>query len=186
MSKKVKGSHRRAKAKTSLAKLHQRIANQRKAVLHEVSDHLTRNYKVVCIEDLNVRGMTKNHSLARAVNDAGFGMFRQMIEYKAALRGGTVTVIHRFAPSSKRCSACGQLHEMPLDQRVMVCDCGNVMDRDLNAAKNILNFGLDTLTPDLKRAQESRTRKPTVRRGKDVDGAKMTTLPDSQRSARLM
>jgi putative transposase len=183
LSKKVKGSHRRAKAKTSLAKLHQRIANQRHAVLHEVSDHLTRHYKVVCIEDLNVRGMTKNHRLARAVNDAGFGTLRRMIEYKAALRGGTVAVIDRFAPSSKMCSACGQLHEMPLDRRMMVCDCGHVMDRDLNAAKNILKFGLDTLTPDLKRAQESR--KPTARRGKDVDGAKMTTLTDSHRSARL-
>lgn len=183
LSQKVKGSHRRAKAKTSLAKLHQRIANQRKAVLHDVSDHLTRHYKVVCIEDLNVCGMTKNHRLARAVNDAGFGTLRQMIEYKAALRGGTVAVIDRFAPSSNMCSACGQLHAMPLDKRMMVCDCGNVMDRDLNAANNILKLGLDTLTPDLKRAQESR--KPTASRGQDVDGAKMTTLPDFHRSARL-
>ena len=183
LSRKVNGSQRRAKAKLSLAKLHQRITRQRQAVLHEVSDHLTRHYKVVCLEDLNVRGMTKNHRLARAVTDAGFGTLRQMIEYKAALRGGTVVVINRFAPSSKTCSACGQLHEMPLEKRRMECDCGNVMDRDLNAAKNILNFGLDTLTPDLKRAQESG--KPTVRRGKDVDGAKMTTLHDSHRSARL-
>lgn len=183
LSRKVKGSHRREKAKTSLAKLHKRIADQRQAVLHEVSDHLTRNYKAVCIEDLNVRGMTQNHRLARAVNDAGFGRLRQMIEYKAALRGGTVAVIPRFAPSSKMCSACGQLHEMPLEKRQMECECGNVMDRDLNAAINILNFGLDTLTPDLKRAQESR--KPTNQRGQDVDGAKMTTLPDFHRSARL-
>ncbi len=183
LSKKVKGSNRRAKAKTALAKLHQRIANQRKAVLHEVSDHLTRHYKVVCIEDLNVRGMTKNHSLARAVNDAGFGTLRRMIEYKAALRGGTVAVINRFAPSSKMCSACGQLHEMPLNKRMMTCDCGNTMDRDQNAAKNILRLGLDTLTPDFKRAQESH--KTTARRGKDVDGAKRTTLPDSHQLARL-
>ena len=80
LSRKVKGSHRRAKARNSLAKLHKRIADQRQAVLHEVSDRLTRNYKVVCIEDLNVRGMTKNHYLARAVQDAGFGTLRQMIE----------------------------------------------------------------------------------------------------------
>lgn len=183
LSRKVKGSHRREKAKTSLAKLHARIARQRQAVLHEVSDHLTRNYKVVCIEDLNVRGMTKNHRLARAVNDAGFGTLRRMIEYKAALRGGQVVVINRFAPSSKRCSACGQLHEMPLEKRRMDCACGHAMDRDLNAAINILHFGLDTLTPDLKRAQESH--KPTKQRGEDVDGAKRTMLPDFHRLARL-
>lgn len=170
LSRKAKGSNRRAKARLSLAKLHKRVADQRRAVLHEVSDHLTRNFKVVCIEHLNVRGMTKNHRLARAVSDAGFGALRQMIEYKAALRGGTVAAIDRFAPSSKMCCRCGQLHDMPLDKRMMECDCGNAMDRDLNAATNILNIGLDTLTPDLKRAQESG--KTTVRRGAGGDGAK--------------
>ena len=99
-----------------------------------MSDHLTRNYRVVCIEDLNVKGMAKNHRLARAVNDAGFGMLRQFIEYKAALRGGTVAIIDRFTPSTRMCCKCHQIHDMPLDQRMMVCDCGNVMDRDLNAA----------------------------------------------------
>ncbi len=173
LSRKAKGSNRRAKARLSLAKLHKRIADQRRAVLHEVSDHLTRNYKVVCIENLNVRGMAKNHRLARAVNDAGFGILRQMIEYKAALRGGMVVAIDRFAPSSKMCCRCGQLHDMPLDKRTMECSCGNAMDRDHNAAINILNIGLDTLTPDLKRAQESG--KTTVRRGAGGDGAKMAT-----------
>lgn len=183
LSRKRKGSNRSAKARRSLAKLHRRIADQRRAVLHEVSDHLTRHYRVVCIEDLNVKGMAKNHRLARAVNDAGFGTLRQFIEYKAELRGGTVVVIDRFAPSSKMCCRCGQIHDMPLSARTMACDCGNEMDRDHNAAVNILNFGLDTLTPDLKRAQESG--KTTVRRGADVDGAKMPALPDSHRSARL-
>jgi len=182
LRRKVKVSHRRERAKTSLAKLHKRIADQRQAVLHEVSDHLTRNYKIVCIEDLNMRGMAKNHRLARAVNDAGFGTLRRMIEYKAALRGGTVAVIHRFAPSSKMCCKCGQLQDMPLDKRWLECDCGNAMDRDLNAAMNILNFGLDTLTPDLKRAPESH--QSTKQRGKDVDGAKMVTPADFHRLAR--
>lgn len=183
LSRKRKGSNRSAKARRSLAKLHKRVADQRRAVLHEVSDHLTRNYRVVCIEDLNVKGMTKNHRLARAVSDAGFGTLRQMIEYKAALRGGAVVAIDRFAPSSKMCCRCGQLHDMPLDKRMMDCDCGNAMDRDLNAAINILNIGLDTLTPDLKRAQEPD--KTTACRGAGVDGAKMPALPDSHRSARF-
>lgn len=183
LSRKVKGSNRSAKARNSLAKLHKRIADQRRAMLHEVSDQLTRNYKVVCIENLNVKGMVKNHHLARAVSDAGFGALRQMIEYKSALRGGTVVAIDRFAPSSKMCCQCGQLQDMPLNKRRMECDCGNIMDRDHNAAINILNIGLDTLTPDLKRAQESG--KPTVRRGSGGDGAKMPALSDFHRSARL-
>ncbi len=155
LSGKQKGSNRRAKAKLSLARLHKRIADQRLAVCHDLSDYLTRNYRVVCIEDLNVKGMAKNHKLARAVNDAGFGMLRQMIEYKAQLRGNNVVLVNRWFPSSKTCSRCGQLHDMPLDKRTMACDCGNPMDRDLNAAINILNYGLDTLQPDLKRTQES-------------------------------
>ena len=183
LSRKVKGSNRSAKARNSLAKLHKRIADQRRAMLHEVSDQLTRNYKVVCIENLNVKGMVKNHHLARAVSDAGFGALRQMIEYKSALRGGTVVAIDRFAPSSKMCCQCGQLHDMPLNKRRMECDCGNIMDRDHNAAINILKFGLDTLTPDLKRAQESH--KTTVHRGAGGDGAKMPALSDFHRSARL-
>lgn len=123
-------------------------------MLHELSSHLTRTYKVVCLEDLNVRGMVRNRRLARPINDAGFGMLRRMIEYKAKLRGVEVAAIDRYEPTSKTCSECGQLHDMPLDKRTMVCDCGNIMDRDMNAARNILARGLDTLRPDLKCTQE--------------------------------
>lgn len=155
LARKQKGSNRRAKAKLSIARLHKRVSDQRQAVLHELSDHLTRNFKVVCIEDLNVRGMVKNRRLARAVQDAGFGALRRQIEYKAGLRDVQVVVIGRFDPTSKTCSQCGQLHEMPLRERLMNCDCGNTMDRDLNAAFNIKRRGLDTLTPDQKRTQEA-------------------------------
>ena len=154
LSRKVKGSRRRAKAKLKVAKLHARISNQRKAVLHELSDKLTRTYKVITIEDLNVSGMVKNRSLARAVSDAGFGELRRQIEYKAAWRGVTVVVANRFFPSSKMCHACGQVHDIPLSARTMECDCGHVMDRDLNAALNLNEYGLDALKPDLKRTQE--------------------------------
>jgi putative transposase len=155
LSRKRQGSNRRAKAKLSVARLHKRIADQRQAVLHELSDKLTRTHQVVCIEDLNVRGMLNNRRLARAISDAGFGELRRMIEYKAELRGGRVVVIGRFEPTSKTCSECGQIHDMPLAKREMRCDCGNVADRDLNAARNILARGLDTLAPDLKRTQEA-------------------------------
>lgn len=154
-SRKVKGSQRRAKAKLSVAKLHQRISNQRAAVLHELSDKLTRTYQVITIEDLNVKGMTKNRKLARVIADAGFGELRRQIEYKAHWRGVTVVIAHRFFPSSKMCHVCSQVHDMPLDKRIMACDCGNVLDRDLNAARNLDQYGLDALKPDLKRALES-------------------------------
>lgn len=154
LRRKQNGSRRYAKAKRSVARLHQRIENQRQAVLHEVSDRITRTYQTICIEDLNVKGMTKNRRLARAISDAAPGTLRRMIEYKAALRGGRVVVISRWAPSTRMCSKCGQLHDMPLGKREMRCDCGNSMDRDQNAAINILKFGLDTLAPDLKRTQE--------------------------------
>lgn len=156
LSRKQKGSNRRARAKLAVAKLHKRISDKRQAVLHELSDRLTRDYKVICLEDLNVKRMVKNGKLARPISDAGFGTLRRMIEYKAELRAVRVAVVGRFEPTSRTCSECGQLHDMPLDKRTMECDCGNVMDRDLNAARNILARGLDTLGPDLKRTQELR------------------------------
>jgi putative transposase len=156
LSRKQPKSNRRARAKLAVAKLHKRISDQRQAVLHELSDHLTRNWKVITIEDLNGRGMIRNRKLARAVSDAGFGTLRQMLTYKAELRGVELVVADRFFPSSKMCSACGQIHEMPLEKRTVECDCGNVMDRDLNAAVNLNEYGRATLLRDLKRTQESR------------------------------
>ena len=156
LSRKQKGSNRRAKAKLSLAKLHKRIADQRQAVCHELSDYLTGNYQTICIEDVNVSGMVKNHNLARAINDAGFGMLRSMIQYKAELRGNTVVLVDRWFPSSKTCSECGLINsDVVLGVDAWQCECGAQHDRDLNAAINILNYGRDTLERDLKRTQES-------------------------------
>jgi len=156
LSRKQSGSNRRAKAKSSIALLHYRVANQRAAVLHELSDYLTKTYKRVVLEDLNVKGMVKNHCLARAISDAGFGMFRQMVEYKAKWRGVEVVLADRFFPSSKTCSDCGAVKSMPLNQRTYECSCGMLKDRDLNAAINLNNYGRDTLKRDLKRTQEKR------------------------------
>ena len=158
LSRKTKGSNRRARAKLKVARIHRRIANQRKAVLHELTDHLTKTYHTICIEDLNVKGMVKNHSLARAVSDAGFGMFRQFLEYKAKLRGNIIKIVDRWFPSSKTCSGCGTAKkELSLNDREFICEhCGLVMDRDHNAAVNILNHGEDTLKPTTKRTSEER------------------------------
>lgn len=152
LSRKTKGSNRHAKAKQAVAKLHYRISNQRLAVLHEVSDYLTSNFKVITIEDLNVKGMVKNHCLARAVNDAGFGMLRQFVEYKAKLRDCTVVIADRWYPSSKTCSCCGEKNnDVVLGVDKWTCpNCGVIHNRDFNASINLDNYGRDTLQLDLK------------------------------------
>lgn len=154
LSRKQRGSNRRAKAKLAVANLHKRITDQRAAVLHEVSDTLTERFDTIVIEDLAVKNMVKNHALARAILDAGFGTLRRMIEHKAALRGCEVVIAPRFYPSSKTCSECGAIKEvLSLGERVYRCDaCGHQQDRDLNASLNLLR--LHTFRADAKRTQE--------------------------------
>lgn len=106
LSRKQKGSANRKKAKAKLARLHARIANIRKDALHKLTTDLTRRFPILGIEDLNVRGMVKNRSLARSVSDMGFFEFRRQLEYKAAMRGGMVVVADRWFASSKTCSTC--------------------------------------------------------------------------------
>ncbi|MCY4153342.1 MAG: RNA-guided endonuclease TnpB family protein [Aestuariivita sp.] len=156
LSRKQKGSNRMAKAKLSLARLHQRIADQRHAVLHELSDDLTRRFDTVVIEDLNVSGMVQNRRLARAISDAGFGALKQYLQYKAELRGCTILKANRFYPSSKTCSACGAINqELGLKDRDWTCaECGADHDRDLNAAINLREYGRHTLAAVPKRTQE--------------------------------
>ena len=154
LSRKTKGSNRYAKARQAVAKLHYRISNQRLAVLHEVSNYLTAKFKLITIENLNVKGMIKNHKLARAISDAGFGMLREFIEYKAYLRGCQVVIADRFFPSSRKCSVldCDYTNDnLTLSDREWQCpDCKTTHDRDRNASWNLDNFGRDTLQLDLK------------------------------------
>jgi len=89
-----------------------------------------------------VSGMLKNRKLARAIADCGFFEFRRQLDYKCAMTGATVHVVNRFYPSSKTCCQCGTIHDMPLKRRVMSCDCGNGIDRDLNAALNLMRQAL--------------------------------------------
>lgn len=150
LSKKKPGSSRRAKAKHRVARLHLRIARQRSAVLHELSDRLTREFQTIVIEDLSVKGMVKNRTLARAIHDAGFGMFRQQLEYKSLARGNQIIVADRFFPSTKTCASCGDIQEIKLSQRTYSCSCGHHMSRDLNAALNLEQYGRHTLQGDFK------------------------------------
>ncbi|KWA83775.1 transposase [Burkholderia ubonensis] len=143
-SRKEKGSANRRKSAQRLARLHWRISNVRQDALHKLTHRLTANYGFMAIEDLNVKGMLSNRRLARHIADAGFGEFRRQLEYKAAQRGTLVEVVDRWYPSSKRCSACGAIHEaLTLADRAWGCGaCGVVHDRDLNAARNLLAEGI--------------------------------------------
>ena len=146
LSRKVKGSADRHKAKVKLAKLHARIANIRQDSLHQLTTDLTRSFHTIGIEDLNVSGMVKNRHLSRTISDMGFFEFRRQLEYKADMRGSVVVVADRFFASSKTCSASGCGHKvdkLPLSVRQWTCPvCGAVHDRDVNAAKNLQEYAV--------------------------------------------
>jgi putative transposase len=146
LSRKAKGSNNRAKARLRVARVHGRIRDRRRDVLHKLSTRIIRENQTVIIEDLSVRNMIRNHSLARAISDAGWAELRRQLEYKADWYGRTVIAIDRFYPSSKTCSACGRIVEkLPLTVREWECRCGAVHDRDVNAAINIRGAGLALL-----------------------------------------
>ena len=131
----------RDKTKQKIAKLHARIANIRNDATHKLTSHLAKNQSVVVIENLNVAGMLKNHCLAGAIADSGFGEFRRQLEYKCQWYGSQLIVTDRWYPSSQLCSGCGQRRTMPLKLRVYECSsCGVSIDRDLNAAINIKDY----------------------------------------------
>lgn len=143
LSRKAMGSKRRAKARAKVARLHAHVANQRSDAMHKATTWLASTYSDISVEDLNAAGMVKNHRLAKAVSDAAFGEFRRQLEYKTARTGATLHVVDRWFSSSKTCSKCGRVKaKLSLAERTYRCDgCGLVMDRDLNAAVNILVAG---------------------------------------------
>lgn len=146
VSRKQKGSNNRAKARLKVARIYARITDRRRDNLHKLSTRLIHENQVVMIEDLAVRNMVRNHSLARAISDAGWAQFRSMLEYKADWYGRHVVAIDRFYPSTKLCSECGAINDnLSLEIRSWTCLCGVLHDRDINAAKNIQALGLSVL-----------------------------------------
>ena len=150
LSRKQKGSNNREKAKTKLSRLHYKISNIRKDFLHKLTTNLVKQFDVICIENLNVKGMVKNCKLSCAISDLGFYEFKRQLIYKANMQGKTVKEVDRFYPSSKTCSSCGFVmakENLTLATRLWTCpNCKASHDRDVNASLNILNKADKVLT----------------------------------------
>ena len=142
LSKKQKGSKNRDKQRIKVARVHERITNQRKDFIHKLSSRLIAENQSIVIEDLSVGNMIKNHNLARSISDSGWYEFRRQLEYKSDWYGKNLITIGRFEPSSKMCT-CGAINkELKLSDRIWTCRvCGNTHDRDILASQNILRFG---------------------------------------------
>lgn len=143
LARKEKGSNNQAKARLRVARVHARIGDRRRDLLHKLSTRLVRENQVVVIEDLAVRNMVRNRKLARAISDAAWTTFREMLEYKAEWYGRELVVVDRWFPSTKTCSHCGHLLDrLTLNVRAWTCPgCGTTHDRDVNASRNILAAG---------------------------------------------
>lgn len=145
LSRKTRGSNRWNKARIKVAKCHEYIANQRADFLHKLSTRFVKEYDIICLEDLNVSGMLKNHKLARSVSDVSWSQFTTMLQYKADWYGKEIIKVDRFFASSQLCNVCGykNTETKDLSVRSWVCpNCGTSHDRDVNASINILNEGL--------------------------------------------
>lgn len=143
LSRKQKGSNGFEKQKIKVAKIHEKIANSRLDTLHKVSKELVDENQVICIEDLNIKGMIKNRKLSKHIADASWGNFVNLLQYKCDWYGRELVKVNRFFPSSKTCNECGWINQdLNLSIREWTCVNGHKLDRDLNASLNILKEGL--------------------------------------------
>ena len=169
LSRKTKGSNRYEKQRVKVARIHEKITNSRMDLIHKTTNDLIRNFDTIYLEDLNVKGMMKNHKLSKAISDVSWGKFIDTLEYKSVWNDKQVVHIDRFFPSSKTCSKCGWINNnLTLKDREWKCGkCGNIVDRDFNASINILNEGyrinnISVGTTDYERGDQIRPEKSGV------------------------
>ena len=156
LAKSKKGGQNRNKLRKQLAVKHEKETNVRKNFLHQVSNYIVKNQDIIITEDLNVRGMVRNHKLAKALSHQSFGEFFRQLEYKSDWNSKIFHKINRWFPSSKLCSQCGAIKEnLKLSDRVYKCGCGLEIDRDYNASINIKNLGLSDLNISTVETTES-------------------------------
>jgi putative transposase len=150
LSRKQKGSNNRNKSRLRVAKVHRKIINCREDFLHKLSRRIVDKNQVIIVENLAIKNMMQNHKLAKAIHQVGWGMFMTMLKYKAEQEGKVYLEVDRFFPSSKTCHVClNQVGSLPLDIRAWTCEnCQTIHDRDINAAKSLLNEGLRILTAE--------------------------------------
>ncbi len=138
LSRCVRGSHNYELQKKKIAKCHEKIRNQRRDYLHKLSRKIADGYDAVAVEDIDMKAMSQCLHFGKSVQDNGYGMFREMLDYKLVWKGKKMVKVDRFFPSSKKCCQCGRIKkELKLSERVYHCACGNEIDRDRNAAINI-------------------------------------------------
>jgi putative transposase len=189
-ARKQPGSARRRRSAARLARLHARIASVRADALHKATTMLAARYQTVAAEDLNVAGMTRNRNLARAITDQGLGAVRRMLEYKTAWNGGTLVLAGRWYPSSKTCSGCGTVKaKLALSEHTYTCAaCGLVIDRDVNAARNLLHLaasGAESLNAreGTLRPRPARHAPPNLEPGTPPRGKTGTAAPQGTAAA---
>lgn len=185
LSRKQRGSRNRLRARQRLAREYAKTRNRRFDFLHKLSSELIDGNDLICIEDLGVSGLART-KLARAIHDSGFREFRRQLEYKARWHGKHVIPVPRFFPSSKLCNRCGVVNrDLSPRERTWQCDCGEIHDRDLNAARNIVDFGLRRVAvgpTDTVNACEADVRLPTGAAGdeagiRSAEGQHASALP---------
>ena len=170
LSRKQKGSNEFEKQKLKVARIHEKIASCRLDILHKVSHQLVSDYDLISIEDLNVKGMIKNHKLSKHIADASWGNFVTLLQYKCDWYGKELVKVNRFYPSSKTCGDCGWINqELKLSDREWTCkSCGVVHDRDINASRNILKEGLKNISAGTVEYTDGDSNKTSLKKHKSV------------------
>lgn len=170
LSRKTKGSNGFEKQRLKVARIYEKISNTRKDVLHKVSNDIVSNYDVICLEDLNVKGMIKNKRLSKHIADASWGTFVGLLQYKCDWYGKELVKVDRWYPSSKTCNVCEDVNkDLKLSDRDWTCgSCGVIHDRDVNASKNILKEGLKIISGGTLDNTDGDSSKTSVKKHKSV------------------